>query len=56
MTVRKSGSKRWICVLNHNARPKTVVFPSIFRDALSGQSHNGATEIPAYGVWVLQAG
>jgi len=53
VTVRKSGSRRWMFVLNHNGAAQTVNLPETYKDALSGESHSGATEIPAYGVLVL---
>jgi beta-galactosidase len=53
LTVRKTGSKRWMFVLNHNGEAQTINLPGTFKDALSGESHNGVTETPAYGVLVL---
>jgi beta-galactosidase len=53
LTVRKSGSQRWMIVLNHNGDAQTVNLPGMFKDALSGESHSGTTEIPSYGVLVL---
>jgi beta-galactosidase GanA len=40
-------------VLNHNGDAQTVNLPGMFKDALSGESHSGTTEIPSYGVLVL---
>jgi beta-galactosidase len=53
LTMRRSGNKRWICLLNHNAGAQTINLPGTFKDAVSGESHSGATELPGYSVMVL---
>jgi len=53
LTTRKSGSKRWMFVLNHNGEAQTINLPGTFKDALSGESHTGTTDVPGYGVLVL---
>jgi beta-galactosidase len=53
LTVRKSAQKRWLCLLNHKSEPQTINLDGSFKDAIAGQSHRGATEIPGYGVLVL---
>ena len=53
LTVRKSGNRRWMFVLNHNGEAQTVNLPKTFKDALGGESHSSSTEIAGYGVLVL---
>jgi beta-galactosidase len=53
LTVRKSGSKRWMFVLNHNSEAQTINLPGTYKNAVSEESHSAATEIPGYGVLVL---
>jgi len=55
LTVRKSAQKRWLCLLNHKSEPQTINLDGSFNDAITGQAHRGATEIPGYGVLVLVA-
>jgi beta-galactosidase len=54
LTVRKSGSKRWLCVLNHKADAQRITLPGAFKDVISGERHGGATELPGYGVLILE--
>ena len=54
LTVRNSGSRRWLCVLNHKSEAQTINLAGTFKDANSGQAHGDATELPAYGVLVLE--
>jgi beta-galactosidase len=56
VTARRRGSKRWIFALNHNAEPQSVSVPTGVKDAITGRSYSGSTEIPAYGVLILQNG
>ena len=53
LTERRSGSKRWMFLLNHNREAQTINLPGTFRDAVSGQTHSGDTELSGYGVMVL---
>jgi beta-galactosidase len=53
LTVRKSGDKQWIFVLNHTAASQSVTLPRAFVDLLSGERHTGTIEVSAYGVRVL---
>ncbi len=53
VTVRKSGKKQWMFVLNHTATAQSVSLPGAFADVLSGQSHTGKLELGAYGVSIL---
>ena len=55
VTVRRSGTRRQIFLLNHTPQRQTVKIPGKFRDLISGQSDTGNTELPAYGVRVLEA-
>jgi beta-galactosidase len=54
LTVRKSGSRRWVCLLNHTRQQATVTLPTSFKDAMTGQTRSGAIEIPGYGVLILE--
>jgi beta-galactosidase len=54
LTVRKRGSKRWLCILNHTGQAQTIQLREQFKDAISGQAHSGATELQGYGVLVLE--
>jgi beta-galactosidase len=55
LTMRKSGSKQWIFVLNHNSVAQSVSVPGAFTDLLTGESRTGKIEVAGYGVQVLQA-
>jgi len=54
LTVRKNANRRWLCVLNHKSESQTINLDGSFKDAITGQSHSGATEIAGYGVFVLE--
>ncbi len=54
MTVRQSGSQRWIYLLNHNAVAATVSLPGAGKDALTGASYAGSLELEPFGVRVLR--
>src|SRR5439155_5851332 len=56
ITSRKSGNRRWIFVLNHNPAAQTVTLPSGSKDAITGEVHNGATQVRGYGVLALETG
>jgi beta-galactosidase len=55
MTVRASGERQWIFLLNHTAALQTINIPKPFTDLLTGEAHNGNLGLSAYGVRVLQA-
>ena len=55
MTVRQSGDKHWIFLLNHTATSKTVSIPRACTDLLTGQWRAGTVDLSAYGVRVLVA-
>jgi beta-galactosidase len=55
VTVRKSGDKQWMFVLNHTSVSQTVNIPKTFVDVLTGSNHTGKVELSGYGVRVLQA-
>src|SRR5207244_3957627 len=54
LTVRKSGSRRWVCLLNHTRQQKTVTLPTSFKDAMTGQTRSGAIAVPGSGVLILE--
>jgi beta-galactosidase len=54
VTVRKSGGKRWVFVLNHTANQQSVNIPGTLRDALTHETQNGAIRLSSYGVRVLE--
>jgi beta-galactosidase len=54
-TVRKSGNKRWIFLLNHNSKAQSVNFSGSLKDLISGQTHSGEIQIEGYGVKVVQS-
>jgi beta-galactosidase len=53
MTVRKSGDKEWIFLLNHAAVAQTVSIPKPMTDLLTKEAHSGTIELSGYGVRVL---
>jgi len=53
MTVRKSGDKEWIFLLNNTSVAQTVKVPKPLTDLLTEQSHSGTVELSGYGVSVL---
>lgn len=53
LTVRMSGKKRWTFLLNHAGNAQSLNLAGNFRDALTGETHSGQVELPAYGVKVL---
>ncbi len=55
VTVRKSGNKQWMFVLNQTSEVQSLSVPGVFTDVLTGESHTGKIEIAGYGVRVLQA-
>jgi beta-galactosidase len=54
VTVRQSGGKRWMFVMNHKAEAQTVKLTNAGTDLLTGQARSGELELSAYGVQVLQ--
>jgi beta-galactosidase len=55
LTVRKSGDKQWIFLLNHTSVAQTVGLPTAFTDLLTREAQSGTVELSGYGVKVLQA-
>ncbi len=55
LTVRKSGDKRWIFLLNHTSVAQTVSLPTAFTDLLTKEAQSKTVELSGYGVKVLQA-
>jgi beta-galactosidase len=55
LTVRKSGDKQWIFLLNHTATAQKVSLPKPFTDLLTKEAQSGTIELSGYGVKVLQA-
>jgi beta-galactosidase len=55
VTVRKSGDKQWIFLLNHTSVAQTVTMAKPFSDLLTKQALSGAVELSGYGVRILQA-
>ena len=53
MTVRKSGDKEWIFLLNNTSVAQTVNIPKSFTDLLTKEVHSGTIELSGYGVRVL---
>ena len=54
LTVRTSGGKQWIFLLNHTADTQTVGIPKNFTDVLTREALAGKVSLGAYGVRVLQ--
>jgi beta-galactosidase len=55
MTVRKSGDKEWLFLLNNTSVEQTVTIARPFTDLLTKQALSGTVELSGYGVRVLQA-
>jgi len=53
LTVRKSGDKQWIFLLNHASVAQTVSIPKPMTDLLTNETHSGTVELSGYGVRVL---
>jgi beta-galactosidase len=54
VSVRKSGERQWIFVLNHTAASQEISLPGQFKDQLTGAIHSGSTTLDPYDVLVLQ--
>ena len=54
VSVRKSGQRQWIFVLNHTAASQEISLPGQFKDQLTGTIHSGSTTLNPYDVLVLQ--
>jgi beta-galactosidase len=54
MTLRQSGGKRWMFLMNHKAEAQTVKLTKPGTDLLTGQARSGEIELSGYGVQVLQ--
>jgi len=55
VTVRKSGDKQWMFLLNHTSDSQSINIPGSFADLLTKKTYSGKIELSAYGVLVLQA-
>ena len=55
VTVRRTGDKQWIFVLNHTAVSQSVSIPKTFTDLLTGKTRTGKIDVSGYGVQVLRA-
>lgn len=55
LTVRRSGNRQWIFLLNHTPDRQAVKLPGTFKDLVSGQSQSGNTELHGFAVRVLEA-
>jgi beta-galactosidase len=54
VTVRKSGGKQWVFLLNHMAGAQTVSLPGMFKEPLTGKTYSNSAELGAYDAKVLQ--
>ena len=52
-TVRQSGDKRWMFLLNHTPAPQAITLPGPHKDALTGASRTGEVSLAPYDVMVL---
>jgi beta-galactosidase len=55
MTVRSSGGREWIFLLNHTKDTKSVPVSKPYKDLLTGEQQQGSVKLSKYGVRVLQA-
>jgi beta-galactosidase len=53
-TVRKSGGKQWVFLLNHTAGTQTVSLPGTYKEPLTGKTYSNSAELNAYDAKVLQ--
>jgi beta-galactosidase len=54
LTVRKSGGKQWVFVLNHTSAKQKVSLPGAFQETLMGKTYSGSVELEPYDAKVLQ--
>jgi beta-galactosidase len=54
VTVRKSGDRQWMFLLNHNSTSQMVNLPNAAKDLLTSQALSGRAELGPYEVRVLQ--
>jgi beta-galactosidase len=54
MTVRTSGDRRWIFLLNHTQESQEVGLPGRFADLLTGTAHAGKALLGPYEALVLK--
>ncbi len=52
-TVRRSGDKRWVFLLNHTPVPQAITLPGQHKDALTGATRTGKVTLAPYDVLVL---
>jgi beta-galactosidase len=55
LTVRTSGDRQWVFLLNHASVAQTVSIPRRFTDLVTSEAQAGSISLAAYGVRVLQA-
>jgi beta-galactosidase len=53
MTVRQSGSKRWVFLMNPKSEAQKIKIEKPGTDLLTGQARSGEIELNPYGVQVL---
>jgi beta-galactosidase len=53
MTVRQSGSKRWVFLMNPKSEAQKIKIEKPGTDLLTGQARSGEIEVSPYGVQVL---
>ena len=56
VTLRRTGGKRWMFLLNHSSETKSLALPGRFTDVVSGEARTGKVELKGYDARVLQAG
>jgi len=54
LTVRMSGSRRWLLVLNHQGEAQSISLPTGHKDAITGKTYSGSADLPGYGVLILE--
>ena len=54
VTVRKSGDKQWVFLLNHTQESQEVSLPGRFADLLTGTAHAEKASLEPYDVLVLK--
>ena len=55
VTVRESGGKRWVYVLNHSGEQQTVPLKKTYKEAATGAARSGQLVLGPYEVNVLQS-
>jgi beta-galactosidase len=55
VTVRESGGKRWVYVLNHSSSQQTAPLKKTYKEVPTGVTRSGQLMLGPYGVSVLQS-